>query len=226
MTMIEPVRPLIGTDLTPSGSVPLFTVSLVQPDFDQWATIGVVLGNRVEADLAALEAVEPGLGLRVARYWERCRSFWDLVAGGDRPTNGLHVERALIAHRQSTTTTDRRDLNEVLEVLDRVPVVSEIVESALSTKPDWDVLRRNGLSTEVTHRDDVTVISFLYPGRHDWDTQLGGVCSRGEIGRRVEIVVSHAKWRDRRSRRLVSVDVFAREVWPDPKNVIPVQPRV
>lgn len=225
MTVNDMTTTQIPQTQTRTGSVPLFVVSLVAPSFDGWGGIGIALGNRVEASIPALDSVEPGLGQRAARYWERCRTFWDLVAQGERPTNGLHVERALVSHRQSTTTSDRRDLNEVIDVLDGIPVVSDIVDHALSAKPDWAALGRSGLTTEIEQRDDVTVISFLYPGRHEWDALLGGVCSRGEVGRRVQIVVSHAKWRDRRSRRLVSVDVFAREVWPDPVNTMPNQRR-
>jgi hypothetical protein len=50
----------------------------------------------------------------------------------------------------------------------------------------------------------------------EWPTALGGPAAPNELHRHVKIVANHAKWRDRKVRRLVRVEVSCDEVWPDP----------
>ena len=200
-------------------TVPTLVPALVDPAFDAWDQVGIQVGNRVEASTAQLESLVPGLGRRSELYWDLCRTFWDAVAESRPAGAGVVIERQLVTHRQSTATADRRDLVDVIESFDHVAVIREVVDIILSADPDWDAVRAYGLDVTVDQTADQSVVSFTYKGRQDWSELLGGICSRGETARRFTLTTSHAKWRDRRNRRLVAVTIDAVEIWPDPTLV-------
>lgn len=199
-------------------SVPPFVVAVVQPGFDDWANVGVRVGESVEASTERLEQSMTGLGRRASRYWERCRQFWDSYAANHNPGPGVQMERELVRARQSDSADGRRELTTELHALEAVAVLGALVREATGSEPQWQTMaeRYEPLFVECANDGDTTRLSVRYPARDDWEDVLGGVHSRGETARVFEIEVSHAPWRDRRSRRLVGVSVHAVEIWPDP----------
>lgn len=202
------------------SSVPPFVVSLIEPDFDAWDRVGVVVGTTVEADVEALELVQPGLGARAARYWQRCREFWDAYAAGATAGPAVVIERRLVTARQSDTRQGRVDLVAPLAALEAAPAIGALVTELTGAAPDLTGLDQRYAPLVVSHiaTGDETVVTVEFPARQDFDPVLGGPHARGELRRRFRLTVNHAKWRDRRVRRLVAVDIDAVELWPDPTS--------
>ena len=216
-TVVSTTAPSTPGPLGANPSVPTFVLALIRPEFTAWDQVGCRVGDRVEVSTFTLEQLEAGLGLEAARYWDRCRVFWDRFAAGESGLVGLTVERELARDRQSTSHADRRDLVEAVEALEAQPSLASVVATALGNEPDWDALRSLGAVVEAGAKD-TTVVTYTYRGRQDWPVLLGGLPSRGELARTFTFVVSHAKWRDRRNRRLVEFAVAAAEIWPDPQT--------
>jgi len=171
-------------------------------------------------DLDSLERLQPELGLRAARYWQRCREFWDTYADGATAGPAVLVERRIVAARQSDTRQGRVDLTTHLAALEATPVIGALVSELTGARPDFEDLASRSAPLTVTHcsSGDETVVIAEFPARHDFDTALGGAHSRGELRRKFRLTVNHAKWRDRRVRRLVAVEIDAVELWPDPTS--------
>ena len=105
-----------------------------------------------------------------------------------------------------------------MKALIALPVVGPLVKELLGTNPDFASIETRGASAGMTVelQGDMHVIRFALPARRPWVNELGGVASRGEWERGFTLRVSHAPWRDRRVRRLVSVQIHATETWARP----------
>jgi hypothetical protein len=211
--------PYVATPgVTTSTSVPAFVVRLLDPDFTGWDSVGVRVGGNIEADVDALDAINPGLGARAGAYWERCRDFWDTYAAGHAAGHAVRIDRRVAYSRQSDTRNGRVDLTGELAALEALPLLGPLVTELTGASPSRGDLdsRYAPLIVTTTTNGDETVVTAEFPARQDFPSALGGPHSRGELARRFRLTVNHAKWRDRRVRRLVCVDVEAIEIWPDP----------
>ena len=194
-------------------TVPLPVLSLAKLDSKSRDAIiaggCVTVGNQVEVDLLAADAAAPGSAAVLAEYWTRTRVMLDdLAAGVDRPDARL-TRRTVVSARQIDTKAERRDLGEELAVLTGHPLLTRAA-GILETKPDWKMVGKAGTVTRSASTSTVTV-AVRGQGLPE---PLGGARGRNEIVRHVSIEASHAAWRDRKARRLVSVAVTVDEVWP------------
>lgn len=197
-----------------SNSVPAFVVALIDPEFQAWENVGIAVGNSVEADVDALNREGGELGERCLAYWNRCRSFWDSVASGRTGMSGLAVQRELLEVRQSDSSEGREDLTTEFEAL-RASSLGDVVEAVTAANVDWVAIANHPCVKSVDASGDTTQVVLNYQGRNEWPRELGGTYSRGETARLFTLTLNHAKWRDRRVRRLVSLNVESVEIWPE-----------
>lgn len=203
---------------TPSmRSAPAFLAALALGE-DRYARLGDVgtqLGERVEIDLDLLDVSDPDAAAQVRRYLTDCAAFW-----ADRHPSGayLGVERTLVAARQQDGRGGKRDLHDELEALTQLGGVGPYIHELTARTLDEDRLARLGapLSAVAVESGSQREVTLHAPSVGMWPTILGGAPSPGEVSRKVRVRVSHANWRDRRVRRLMSVEVLAVELWPDP----------
>jgi hypothetical protein len=204
-----PVRPVA------ERSVPALVLELVDPSFAHWDAVGVHLGDAVEVGIPELARFSPELADRCNAYWAACRRFWDDVAAGAVRRDGVETRRVLAENRQTDSRQGRCDLTAELEAFSTGDLAG-LVEQLTGTGVNWDEISSNPMVESVVRDGDASTVTLLYPGRGAWDDVLGGGCSRAETGRRFMLGLSHAKWRDRRVRRVVSLSVEAVEIWPNP----------
>ena len=212
--------PSILEDLTFDKSIPSFVLALIDPNFAYWDSVGISIGSNIEVDINSLETISPGLGLRALSYWERCYDFWDKYAAGLVAGHAIRVDRQLSYARQSDTKNGRVDLTSQLNALSELPLLGPLVSELTGASPSLGDMSQRFLPLIVTiaTTGDESVVLAEFPARQDFPNILGGPHSRGEVSRRFRITVNHAKWRDRRVRRLVAVEVEAIEIWPDPAS--------
>lgn len=173
----------------------------------------VVVGRRHEVVIDRLDDVlGDGFTDDARRYWDRCLRFWKT---GDGPV--MVLERELLHVRQRDDQTSRVDLGGELKALMRLGRVGPVIRELTAASPDWPAVveQVQALSGRVTRFNERSVLSFLHSSPW-WEDCLGGGGFPGERNRRVTLNVIHAPWRDRRSRRLVTLSVHARELWPVP----------
>jgi hypothetical protein len=210
------------TSTTSTRSVPLFVVELLDPSFTAYDRIGVRVGEATEAGIEELNLVTDDLGFKAAAYWEHCRRFWDDISNDRRRNDAVEIHRRLMDVRQIDSQQGRLDLvSEMKSLADTA--LAPLLEQITAGAPDWTAVRVHPLVTSLHREGDCTEVSVRYSGRENWQPALGGVCSRGEIGRVFTFNVNHTSWRDRRVRRLVSMRIEAIELWPNPQfKVLPV----
>lgn len=151
----------------------------------------------------------------LAKYWYECLRFWSKMGRGIEPGPWVATKRKLVAHQQSA----HADLKDVYAALNDVPIISGIVDVILNTVvSETELAHMAGDMSAVVHvvGDGATVYTFVCPraGWSTWVELLGGALSPGEEAREIKVTVRYAKWRDRRVRRLVRVDVYTHELWP------------
>jgi hypothetical protein len=174
------------------------------------APCGRRLGARVELDLAsAREVVGDETVGRLEAYWDAAREYW---AGGAH--GGVVVRRRIVSARQRDGRDGKVDLARELDALDEIGL-DAACDALLGTAPDVDALAGIGGIAVVEQGESRTVVTATLSSPV-WPDALGGVPGVGEVAREVTLVAAHAKWRDRRVRRLVAVEVVSVELWPDP----------
>ena len=205
-------------------TVPSLVLPIIRPHWtvseleEAGRQAGRALGRKVELDVALLDRVEEGLGQQAYDYWRECRRFWDRISAGEG-AEGILVKRDLTTHRQVDSASERADLGDVLASL-MTTEMRPWVEEATSSDPDWlEVDALIGSPGSRCTSGNGTSVTAVVSGRQPWSDLLGGQHSRGELSRVFNVEISHAPWRDRRSRRLVSVRVSAVELWPDPAQL-------
>jgi hypothetical protein len=116
----------------------------------------------------------------------------------------LVLRRPLVTWRQETGRT-KRDLGEQLAALERLgPEITSSVHALL----DGPAGEASDASLELTVLD-----RGLGP-------ELGGPATACEQRRVLVLGARYASWRDRRLRRLVSVEAYADELWPEPEPAV------
>jgi hypothetical protein len=176
---------------------------------DLIAGYGVKIGRSVEIDLDALRRDHPHAATQVASYAEQA---------DDLTGDYLAVAVPLVTVRQTDNAAGRSDLVAELEALE-ASELSDVVVAALSREPDAETIATLGAPHRVSYEtvgDDRTRIVLTVAGHRPWSTHLGGAPTSREVARRFTLTTSHAAWRDRRSRRLLTLDVHAIELVPDP----------
>lgn len=182
---------------------------------------GRTLGSRVELDVAAVGAtLGNAAASKLVAYEQRCRDFFEAWLAGEAAGPYVIVRRPLVKVRQIDTKDARVDLGPTLDALTTVSGIGDIVEEVTGAKPDWELVARLGTAFEAAVERDGndTTVTLHCAFDTSWPDELGGVPTRGELQRILRLGLSHAAWRDRRNRRLVSVTVEAEEIWPDPER--------
>jgi len=220
-----PARPLVTsrqTVLRPGRNVPavpLIAASLAcrsESERLAAASCTITVGSLQEIDLGRLARTDAALACRLAAYWESCGDMWDRFADGETGLVGISVLRPLRRAAQTDSRAGRTDLVSEVDALCSLPVVGPLIEELLGSAPDVDDIVARGsesnLSVTVTGTN-VAEVRFRLPARRPWPAVLGGTVSRGEYEREFTLRISWAKWRDRRNRRLVNVNVDGHEIW-------------
>ena len=207
-----------GTASTPDRprlTVPATVISLLplEPALRAAAVAAAVqLGTQLEIDLHRLEELAPGAGRRAGRYWAATRQLWARLQAGEA-ADAVKVLHPLRSAEQSTAKGARRDLHDELQALQLVPACAPLLH-LLDPTPDVDALAAHG---EVAVNDATTTMSITAEAGV-FPLALGGPPRPGEQHRHIEVTASHARWRDRRARRMTCVNVTAVELWPDPSE--------
>jgi hypothetical protein len=128
------------------------------------------------------------------------------------------VRRTLVSVAQSDTSSGRFDLTQQLRDGRLIPVLGDLLERICGASPDFqDVVRRSAAwKCAVSEEANMRVVTLEVGAAKGWTESWGGSFAENELRRIVTITVSHAPWRDRRVRRLVSVVVERDELWADP----------
>jgi hypothetical protein len=195
-------------------SVPFTVIDLLVDDAEHRRTLraaAVQVGSSSEIPLTALEELSTGLGDIALQYLDAARKVWDDHASGRTVGDAVLVRVPLIDMRQVDSKAARSDLVGQCQALERMPETKEIA-GILDPKPRWSRLKSLGSLTR--SKDRATFVFSTSSPR--WPMDLGGPGCPGELRREILLEVSHASWRDRRSRRLVRFAAVAVEVWPDP----------
>jgi hypothetical protein len=171
---------------------------------------GVLVGRSVEIDLDALASHHPDLAERIARYAQLA----------DAPVTGdyLAVAVPLLSVRQTDNAAGRSDLTAELEALEGSEL-GDVVGAALDRDVDPGHIAALGAPYQVQREElgaERARTQLVVRGRRPWSVHLGGAPTRREVARRFTLTTSHAGWRDRRSRRLLTLEVHAIELLPDP----------
>ena len=196
-------------------TVPLTVTDLLLDDQDQRAAARAAaqpFGSSSEVSLTALDAIQPGLGDVAAEFFLAARTVWESYRGGEPLGDAVIVRVPLLDLRQVDSKAARVDLVAQAQALEDLPETRD-AGGLLDTKPRWSKLRTVG--TLSRSKDRATLI-FSTASRR-WPMELGGPGCPGELRREILLEVSHAAWRDRRSRRLIRFASCAVEVWPDPE---------
>lgn len=205
-------------------TVPSFVRDLVldAAEHERTRSCGVRVGRRVEVDVCAVENVDRELAARLRGYWAACTQFWTRDGNVEQTGGAVLTRRVLTAAVQSDAPGGRRELDDEVRELTALPGVGELIDEILGAEPDVESVSRRGFRLGLTLKKDskknMLRVAVRLPGRAVWSETLGGAHSPGEFHRVLELRVSHAKWRDRRSRRLVALTVWAEEIWPDPQR--------
>jgi hypothetical protein len=186
-------------------TVPLTAATLCLADDALVRSCAVRLGNKVEVSLEAVkETAGAEAAERLSNYWRAATQMWSSGKG-----RAVLVRRPLVQVAQKDGKEGRVELAAELAALELIPEGDALVEALLGPAVQPDQLtsvETNGNETSVTVTRRMV----------EWPTALGGPAAPNELHRHVKIVANHAKWRDRKVRRLVRVEVSCDEVWPDP----------
>ena len=197
--------------------IPLPVAELaVGKDVDSLAGSVVTYEGQALVDLSLLGRPHRQL---VESYWEQCLRFWAQLARGEDPGAWIATERRLVEAQQTSKT----DLVGEYEALIELGVWGSLIEELCGSEPEFDELVRRAAAANgrlSPGAEGEWVLEFATTDMAGWPDALGGGRSPGEMRRKVTVTVRHAKWRDRRTRRLTSGRVGAEELWPRPPTLI------
>lgn len=170
-------------------------------------------GNRFEVDLTACP---PETAVELAQWFDTVKQYWR-TGGPDHTPPGLITERIIASYREQHTD-DRTTLSEVLAVLTGLPEFGPLIHQLTSADPDFEDLTTQVVSRGgALHRNGTrTTVSIPIPTTQVWPASLGGMPTIGQVQRRLTCEINHAAWRQRRARRLTSVEVVVTDAWPQP----------
>ena len=200
-------------------TLPLPVLEILAPGFSSEAKfqdLGLEVNGNLEVDMEALALLDLSLAEKAQKYWESTRSFYDALGAEVPNLQAIETEREILNVKQLDTVGARVDLKAEFTELIALPFYGELVKTALKKDVDWSFLSGEikALGGSMEQFDTTTIITFTLPGRTNWTKILGGEYSRGEIKREFKITINHAKWRDRKIRRLQALSITAVEIWP------------
>lgn len=189
-------------------TVPVAAAAVLLGNDPRLSTCAVRLGNRTEISLPAVaQQLGDEIAQRLSAYWTSTQALWETGSGP-----AVVVRRTLVAARQKDDKDGRHDLNDELAALEVLPEGDAILEHLLSETPDVDALA----GFIVAQEGNETAVTCSRRSL-EWPDALGGPPTPGELARSVTVVANHAKWRHRKARRLVRIEVAVDEVWFDPQ---------
>lgn len=149
-----------------------------------------------------------------ARETELVRRDW-LSGVGGRPY--ALVSREVAFARESDGAEGRTDLGSQISSGEDIPGLREVLRELLErevniTKLDNMVLSMGG---GVKREGNETEVTVFFERAVGWPEDWGGEWNPAEVRRCVTLTANHARWRDRRNRRLVALSVRADEIWAD-----------
>lgn len=224
MAVSPPPRTVTG--MSTPRTVPIVAAQLVLGG-EVVSCPGVVVGERVEADLEALAAAgEAETAGRLAGFYGACQQLW---AERDPDSEVVHVQR-LLSSRQQIERNSKAEgrvrvyLSEEVEAFGSDPLLAELRELLLTTgTPEVSravrLVEGRGGQVEDTVNDRgtrcVTVTVPIVAGVTT-PAALGGPAGPGELRRVVRFTARYAASADRAAKRLAACEVSVDEVYPDP----------
>ena len=160
----------------------------------------VVLGKRCELDLDAVTALRGPVAARaLVEYWDDTRRLATLVGRGTAAGQDVVVVRRQLGVWRQRTGRDKADLAEQFEALSRLgPSVTDELDELLGPRDEGEAAA------------ELVVLDRSLP------EALGGPATLCEQRRVLRVVARYAPWRDRKLRRLASLEALCDEVWPEP----------
>lgn len=205
--------------MTKNNYLPLLYLELSNPGFSldqRFKDIAFTAGNQIEIDMDQLARIDSALAESALSYYNSTLNFFEKLASGKPDEDALEIQRVIVDVKQLDTNKERSDLRSEFNSLIKLPIYGDLIKSALKKDVNWHLLSKDieALGGSIAQDGLTTIIKFSIPSRVVWDKSLGGEFSRGEISRDFELTINHAKWRDRKIRRLQALKISATEIWP------------
>ena len=194
-----------------SDFIPVFIAKIVDPDIPLSNDYLFNVGNSTEIHIPSLRGKDPIFCKKIENYWERCIRF---IENPDTSNECLTISRFLHSVSQVDTSKSRIDLVNPYKFLNSIDGVSDILDAILSPTPPERPLESFRFFKNLKIENDIYHFTLEIPGQYTWINELGGLPSPVEIARVFVVKVNYAKWRDRKVRRLVSIESRAIELWP------------
>lgn len=201
-------------------TLPQVILELVNPGFstdERFKEVGIIYPYNVEIDLAKLARLDDYLVKKAIDYYDKTSNFYNDLVSNKCDISAVETSRVISYKKQLDTNQERSDLVDEYESLIMLPIYGELIKKALKKEANWEEITSEliSLGGRISRDGLNTTIEFSTPSRTNWNDALGGEYSRGEVRREFKIEISHAKWRDRRVRRIKSILVKAIEIWPE-----------
>lgn len=195
--------------------IPVFVSKLYDKNYELPQDSVFVVENSYEILISALQAHDPNYASKILDYWDLYKKYSENPKQYDS-VDTVTISRALSVSRQVDSGSERKDLIEVHKFLSGMDFLKSLTDSLFSDSPDWDLIKSHPLCTDVFENGDVFVTTLVIEGQYDWIPDLGGTPSPNEVCRIFIITTSYAKWRDRKVRRIMSLESRAIEICPKP----------
>lgn len=200
-------------------SLPLLVLEqldLTDDDLNKVLNYKVDFGNKKEIDILKLSLEDYNLAFNISNYWISNCNLWNSDKLISNNTTTKKVLRRIYKNKMIDTKIARTDLRNEINLLKQIPEVGNLLKSVLDVNPDFEKLSKDYKSLNFTileKSDKNSTISFRIKNKGTWPDLLGGASSPAEIEREFKLKISYAPWRDRRNRRLLSIDIYSVEIW-------------
>lgn len=145
---------------------------------------------------------------------EQVRRDW-LCGVGGRPY--VLVSREVCHAKESDSKDGRTDLGKQISSGEDLPGLREVLRELLEREVSYTNLESlvRSLGGSVAREGNETIVTVFFDRAVGWPVEWGGEWSPEEVRRSVYLRANHARWRDRRNRRLVEYRVSLEEIWAD-----------
>jgi hypothetical protein len=145
---------------------------------------------------------------------ELVRRDW-LSGVGGRPY--ALVSREVHHAKESDSKDGRADLGRQISSGEDLPGLREVLRELLEREVNDVKLQSlvRALGGSVSREGNETAVTVYFDRAVGWPVEWGGEWSPEEVRRSVYLRANHARWRDRRNRRLVEYRVSLEEIWAD-----------
>lgn len=193
--------------------IPVFVSKLCDKNYELPANAVFMIEDSYEILLSALMEKDHIYASKLELYWQ----FYQKYSENSKAYLDIEtttISRHLSTRRQVDSGSERKDLIEVYKFLSGLDFLTSLTDSLFSSDPNWDLIQNHALCTAVVHSGEVFSTTLEIPGQYDWAPDLGGTPSPNEVCRIFVITTNYAKWRDRKVRRIVSIESRAVEICP------------